>query len=244
MRKIILGIALILVASACSISIPSGRKFEAGNVISETREVSGFHAIEVSGGSDIDITQGDEEALVIEADENMMEYIESRVDNGILYLGIKEGHILDGSFSLNVVKYHLKVKDLDSISLSGATDLSMGSLKTGDLQIDMSGASTMAIDDLLADSLDLSSSGASDVKLAGSCPQQQIFIDGGGKYQADDLISKEVTIDASGAAMVEVSVSDTLSLSLSGASQVDYYGDPNVSQSVSGASEVNSHPAK
>lgn len=244
MKKLLLGILLILAVSACGISFPSRGRHASGHIISETREVSGFHGIVVSGGSVIDITQGEEEGLVIEADENMMEYLESEVEDGILYLGIRETQILDGFISFDPVHYHLKVKNLDDISISGSTDLTADSLTTTDMKVDLSGASTIKINDFQADSLDLVSSGASDVDLAGNCPRQIININGGGKYRAADLVSKDVTINASGAADVDVSAADKLELNLSGASQVDYYGDPTITQNISGASDVNGHPAK
>jgi hypothetical protein len=243
MKQLLVGVVLLLTVGACGISMPSVNVVGSGKTVSETREVSGFHGIDVSGGSQVDIVQGDEEGLVIEADENLIQYLESRVENGILYLGVKNDDTL-ANLSFKVVKYHLKVKDLDSITLSGATDLDMDSLATTGLQMNLSGASSVTIDSLKADSLSLDSSGASDVNLSGECPDQIISIDGGGQYKASGLAGKTVRVDASGAAQLEVSASDSLDLNLSGASKVDYYGDPAVTQQTSGASEINGHPAK
>jgi hypothetical protein len=243
MKQLLVGVVLLLTVGACGISMPSVNVVGSGKTVSETREVSGFHAIQVSGGSEVDIVQGEEEGLVVEADENLIQYLESRVENGTLYLGVKNEDVL-ANLSFKVIKYHLKVKDLDSISLSGATNLDMASLTTTDLQMNLSGASSVTIDNLIADSLSLESSGASDVNLSGKCPEQVISIDGGGQYKASDLAGKTVRVDASGAAQLEVSASDTLDLNLSGASKVDYYGDPAVTQQSTGASEISAHPAK
>jgi len=61
-----------------------------GIVEKQTRKVSSFNALDISSAFDIFLTQGNEESLVIEADENIMEYIITEVRGGTLRIYIDE----------------------------------------------------------------------------------------------------------------------------------------------------------
>ena len=50
-----------------------------GKVVSETREVSGFTSVSVSGSGQAQITVGDSDSLVIEAEDNILPLIETSV---------------------------------------------------------------------------------------------------------------------------------------------------------------------
>ena len=80
----ILGLLIIgiLLITACSLStIQDSRDVitGSGNVITESRDVSGFDGVSHTGIGRVIITQSDTESLTIEADDNLMEYITSEV---------------------------------------------------------------------------------------------------------------------------------------------------------------------
>ena len=55
-----------------------------GNVQTEVRQAASFNKIEVSNGLDLFLTQGTEESISIQADENLLEVIKTEVNGGIL----------------------------------------------------------------------------------------------------------------------------------------------------------------
>src|SRR5512140_3219381 len=55
-----------------------------GNVISETRNVSDFHAIDISYPAQVFIKQGAKESLKVEAEDNLLPKLKTRVSNGVL----------------------------------------------------------------------------------------------------------------------------------------------------------------
>jgi len=59
-----------------------------GSEVEESRDVSGFSKVDLSGCGNIFLTQGDEESLKIEAKEKLMEYIITEVSNDTLYIKI------------------------------------------------------------------------------------------------------------------------------------------------------------
>src|SRR5262245_9149335 len=60
-----------------------------GNVIQQSRPVTGFNAVVVSGIGELSATQGGQESLTIEAEDNIAAVIESEVKDDCLYIRIK-----------------------------------------------------------------------------------------------------------------------------------------------------------
>ena len=73
----------LLFITACGLGTIQG----SGDVITESRDVSGFDSVSLSGIGRVIITQGDDESLTIETDDNLMKYITSEVRDGTLELG-------------------------------------------------------------------------------------------------------------------------------------------------------------
>ncbi|NTV37818.1 MAG: hypothetical protein HGA82_01265 [Anaerolineales bacterium] len=91
--KIYLGMAVILLTiGACSFDfIP---KQGSGNLVSETRQVSGFTAVDFSGAGEVEIIQDGTESITIETDDDVMEHVTTEVHGGTLYVGFDfDGHM-------------------------------------------------------------------------------------------------------------------------------------------------------
>jgi hypothetical protein len=73
MKKYILFIAVITLATSCY----NGKR-GSGNIITEKRNVSGFTMVNASSSIDIDVQQGAETSVIVEADDNLIKYIEPK----------------------------------------------------------------------------------------------------------------------------------------------------------------------
>ena len=58
-----------------------------GNVTTESREISGFNAVDVGGVFQVDITAKKDFAVEIEADDNIIGLITTEVDGNVLKIG-------------------------------------------------------------------------------------------------------------------------------------------------------------
>ncbi len=204
-----------------------------GNVVTEERSVSGFDGIEVGGAFDIYITQGNTEALKIEAESNLMEYIKTNVLGGKLSISSKEN--LNPTKS---IKLYITIKDLKDLEISGACDLySENTLKLDDLDLEVSGAADVKLD-IELNKLEADFSGASDIQLAGKAGELRIDISGAGDLNALELEAEVVKIDISGAASAKVYAKTNLDVDVSGAATVKYKGNPQVNSDVSGAGSI------
>ena len=231
---IALSIVSLLLFSACSV-LP---KVDPGLQTTETREVSGFHAVRLNSVGDLRITQGDTDSLEIEAGENILPHIKTEVKDGILVIGMD-----DPQWSINLptpIVFHISVQDLDSIDLTGAGNIQAGGLKTDDLKINLSGAGNIAIENLEAKTVDTSLSGAGNISLGGAVKDQAAFLAGLGSYQAGDLESENAKVEVAGAGGATVWATKVLDVIISGAGSVEYFGFPKISENISGVGSVRS----
>ncbi len=239
LRSILLGLSLIavlLAVAACQAS-PINVLTGSGTVRSESRSVSAFDEVELTGIGALTITQGQQESLTVEAEDNLLPTIRSEVRGRRLVIE------LDGGRTVHVrptkpIKYTVTVRDLTAVKLSGAGSIAIPSLTTTTLDVRMSGAGDVALDGLTAGELALSLSGLGDATVSGTVTRQEVTMSGLGSYGAEHLESQEARVTTSGAGDATVRVSSTLNVKASGAGTVEYIGDPSVSQDISGAGRV------
>ena len=217
---------------------PSNMVRGSGNIISETRTVSGFNVVSLSNSGDATITVGDTESLVITADDNILPLIESTVFNGRLEIGSKPNTSYSTTHN---IKYAITVKSLQEVETSGSTDVSVtNSVKADSFSAGTSGSGRIQMTDLQAASVTLRTSGSGQISAAGQTGSLNATTSGSGEIQTGSLSAKTVSVSTSGSGNVTVWAKDTLDAHTSGSGNVSYYGQPNVTRSESGSGRVSS----
>ena len=107
---------LFLLTSSCTYAY-KGIKGN-GNVVKQERDVSSFSGIEVGGAFRVYLTQGSSEKLVVEADENLLEVIETEVKGSTLKIRTTED--IRDSKELNI---YITFKNLEEPDISGACQM-------------------------------------------------------------------------------------------------------------------------
>lgn len=241
---VLLTVLALLVFPACGLTFNmanSNRVNGSGNAISETRDVSGFTEVSLEVPSTLYIEQGDTESLTIEADDNILELIESEVVGSRLTLGIKP------SFSLNLgsrIKFYLTVKDLNAVSINGSGRVEAGELTSTDLKLSISGSGDYVIEQLTADRLETNIDGSGKIIVAGQAPELDVHISGSGNFNCPDLAAQNATVRIDGSGSVTLWPSDSLDIRISGSGTVRYYGTPSITQSISGSGSIKSQGDK
>ena len=229
----ILAIAsVVAIISLCSFSIKGN-----GNVVKEDRVVEAYSGLDISSAFNVVIVQGDHYSLTVEADENLLPIIETKVKRGVLYISTKEN--IRKFEKMNI---YLTFVDIDRMQISGAVDIeSRGVINVKELNLDCSGATDVDLS-LEVSTLRLDLSGASDIDLEGRCGMFVIDVSGASDLNAYDMKSNDVHIDASGASNVKVFAVSSIKADVSGASDVSYKGNPSTNDiTTSGAGDVHKH---
>lgn len=188
---------------------------ESNSVTSEQRDVSGFEEVELRGMGNLSIRQADSESLTVEAEEDVLPKIKTKVKNNRLIIRPKRNTTINTTEPIN---YELTVKNLSALEVSGSGDVEAEGIRTDELAVTINGTG--------------------EVEISGEADSQNVDVSGSGDYQAEDLESREVTVDVEGSGSATVNASDELDAEVSGSGSIEYIGDPTVRQDVSGAGEV------
>lgn len=211
----ILSILFVFLAFAqfsCSQSI-SGN----GNIQSQNRDVSGYDKIEISGGIDLVLKQGDTEGIVLKGDENLLEHIITEVKDGKLKIYHKK------SFkNFDDVTAYVSVKQLNELSAAGGVNVSAQSpITANDFEYSLSGGVNMKIE-LNVVNLTGAQSGGVDVELKTSAKNISMNASGGCDVDLEPINADELNVVASGGVDFTVSGAVTnLKLETSGGCDVN-----------------------
>ena len=209
-----------------------------GNVVTETRDVSGFEAIEISYPAQVIVSQGSKESLEIEAEDNLLPNLKTQVRNGTLEVFYRR----EGGKHVNpteTVKITIVVKDLSDVDFSSAGELVVEKLETDTLDVSLSGAGNVELDDIQVTGLQMDLSGAGSATASGIADDLDLSISGFGDFDGGDLHNKDARVSISGAGSATVWVDDELDAQVSGAGSVSYYGSASVTRQISGVGGVN-----
>lgn len=140
----------------------------------------------------------------------------------------------------SISAHTLSVANELSLDVSGASHITIDTLRCQELELDCSGASSLNLSDLVVHNLEGDCSGASRIKMAGEADYIKLDASGASHINAASLVGRRGDLSASGASKVNIkSISDEISLKASGASKIHYNGTPKVvSMSSSGASTI------
>jgi hypothetical protein len=248
-------ILVTLSLSACNIGF--GRVVRgSGDIIEETRSVSGISGVDLATIGELIIAVGDTESLRIEAEDNLMEYIETEVRGGTLRIESRDNVNLRNT---EPIKYYLTVMELDtieisssgdiqapdleaesfSISIDSSGDLEMEDLETDTLDVNISSSGDLTMGVLNANSLDvdINSSGSLDIA-GGEVKTQNITSSSSGKYTAEDLASDEAEVRLNSSGSATIWVRDRLRATLSSSGDLRYRGDPTVDATTNSSGDV------
>ena len=176
-----------------------------GNVITQSRNVSGFEAVSFEGVARLVLEQTGTESLTISADDNILPLLISEVREGTLFLGFaSDTNITD----TEPIVFTLSVRTLTALTAAGV------------VEVDARGIDSNRLDVIV--------SGVSNVTAAGRADRQNVVVSGVSTYLAENLESRVVVVDVSGPSRVVVNVSEELRGRVDAPGSVEYIGDPTV----------------
>ncbi|MUH37041.1 DUF2807 domain-containing protein [Zobellia amurskyensis] len=231
-------LSLALVVISCSAQWGKGIKGN-GNVVSTERSVGDYDAIAVSGSFDIDLVEGTEGELTVKGEENLLQYIVTKVEDGKLVIKVQKGVNLKPSLHNGGIKIKVPVESIDALSLSGSGDIvGHTTLKTPRFKTSMSGSGDITLE-VDTNTLVATMSGSGDMNLSGNTHDFEATISGSGDIKAYDLNADNVEATVSGSADIKVTANEKLKARVSGSGDISYRGNPKkVDTKTSGSGDV------
>ena len=232
MRRVIPGLLLVLALPACGddlLGIGSDEVAGSGNIVIESRDVTGFEEVVLAGEGALTVTFGGTESLTIEVDDNLLPHIETTVEDGSLVIRTESGIDLEPSTEID---YRVGALALSGVELSGVGAIDVAPWETSQASVVMSGVGAVSISELTARTLSAELNGVGTISVAGAVDSQEVMADGVGDYQAFDLRSATGDIVAKGTGVVQVWATERLVASALALGRVEYYGPAEIFPSV------------
>ena len=220
--KLIILLITITFAS-CNANLNLGDGIDgSGNVVTEKRSINTpFTKIDASTGVEVIVEQGATTEVEVEVDDNLMEHIVTRVENGTLIVKI-DGNI--NTMESAIVRVSTKtIEGLESSS--GATIRSKSTLKGTNLTAKTSSGSTINTD-LEYEKVESESSSGSEITLSGKALIVKTNSSSGSTINAQELAANEITAESTSGSNTTVNPIVLLNAKASSGSSIVYVKDP------------------
>lgn len=221
-------------------------------IVTRTKKVPAFHAVDASRA--VGVVIGDTDKIVIEANDNVMDYVVVEVENGTLRIGIDN--------NVNVRNMNVTVRipnngQIRAIEASSAAEIRTESaLKASDMNIRLSSAASLdaALKSdrctiLLSSGTEMKAaadfgqcnialSSGSDLRLSGNTDSMVAKISSGAELDAFGMTARVCEVGVASGASAEVNCIEKLTARVSSGASLEYKGDCQVDRKVSSGGAI------
>jgi hypothetical protein len=196
-----------------------------GIIIPMEKLVSSFVRLHISVGGTIELIQSDEEKVVIEADENLLEYIEVTNSGRTLYVTAEGKWRIPDFSSLNVKVYYRQLYTIYNACTNGHL-ICTNELKSSEpVEVKIYSDKSSSKLNINAPAIKLNTACVGDVELTGNCNILDINAKSEGNLYARHMLAKQVTLKNYSVGDLEVYAGETISISNYGQGNIYYWGD-------------------
>ena len=217
-KKMFFSIAVLILASlACStLTVGTNRVIGSGKVASEVRNLPEFTSVELAGSADVNILLSDTQSVNVQADDNILPLIETKVVNGRLVIGTKPFTNITTS---NGIVVTVAMKSLQGVTLTGSGNVSVGAMSGPDLTIALPGSG--------------------DITVEGKADHVAITLAGSGNVMCNALKAHKADVTLLGSGTVTLFADQSLIANLAGSGTIRYEGNPpQVTKNITGSGAI------
>lgn len=205
-----------------------------GDLETETRDHTNFHALDVSVPGDVEVRVSDKFSVEVTCEENIIDDVQTRVENGVLKI------FFDRSvFDVDGMVIRVSAPRWDNFEINGSGNVRVLDAIEGDnTDIELFGSGNLDIRKATFKKADVLIAGSGDVTLRGSANQLNTRIRGSGDIRAFDFPVNTARAEVSGSGNINVDVFDYLDAIINGSGDIRYQGDPKVDKKINGSGSV------
>jgi hypothetical protein len=216
-----------------------GGKMVRGNGVlqAQQRNITDFKGVSVTGDMDVILVPGSSFNVRVEADENLLSYIETEKDGDVLVVAPRKGYNLRPETEL---KIYVTAPIINEVEVVGSGSVvSQGTITANNkLRTDVSGSGDVKLD-VDAPEVAAEITGSGNINLGGNTRKFNAEITGSGDLMSFNLLSETTDVEISGSGNAKVFASKQLGIEINGSGNVDYKGNPaSINQDVAGSGNV------
>ena len=263
MKKIIFAsFALLLLLNSCDDGFglfdSSKRIVGKGAVEKQERDAKDFKGIDLMVSGNVFVKQGSNYKVTVEAQKNILDVVETVVENGILRLKFKEG-----SWNMNFDKlnFYIETPSVSSLKISGSGDMTVESaFNSDDLDLNVSGSGNIKMPNgITVKTLEAEIGGSGDINLTsvsaeqlsakvlgsgnfeinGSGNKAKFEVTGSGDIAASDFKTKATEAHTTGSGNIKCFATESLDAHILGSGDIHCGGNPpSVQSRTTGSGEI------
>jgi hypothetical protein len=193
----------------------------------QTRQVSGFNAIASAGPFNVHIKLDGTESVKVDADANIINDIETVVENNTLKIKFKD-HEYRHYKNIHKAEVYISAKSLYALINSGSGSMKVDRMiSTDDFKVVLSGSGSISTS-VKSDGLHATISGSGSIKLNGRTSDADIVITGSGEIEGRDLKTESAKVMITGSGSVYLTADKSLTAHITGSGNVVYSGNASV----------------
>jgi hypothetical protein len=210
---------ILFIFSSCVFMGPSIKGN--GNVVEQTRNVKDFSKIDVSRGMNVYISQGEFTKVVVKADENLLDAIETKTDGDVLIIRATEN-----IRSTTSKKVFVTVPNLEEIEASSGSNIySETKLVFKELEVSTSSGCNVKLE-IDSEKTEFSASSGSNINLSGSANSFNAKASSGSNIKAEGLTVEACEAKASSGSNIWITAKTDFSGDVSSGAIIFVYGNP------------------
>ena len=225
MKKIniqFLGILFIAtIFTSCGIDIFNGVAGNSNIVITERTPQADFSGIKVSTGIDLFISQGNTNAITVEADENLHNLIITEVKEGVLKIYTKKN-----IWKSKAKKVYVAIENLTLLKASSGSNVKSESvINTNEIAIDASSGASIKIE-VIAKNVETKTSSGSGIRIKGTTINHTASASSGSSIDAFALKGDHANASASSGASINIYASIKMDGKATSGADIAFKGNP------------------
>ena len=230
--KVIIVTVVAVLFFSCNLAI-NGIKGN-GNVQTEQRKIAEpFTKISVNRGIEVIVEQGDVVKVEVEADENLLKLITTKVENGTLVISSEEN-----IYSAEKEVVRVTMPTIEGLETTSGSNLSSASVLKG-TKVYVKSSSGSEIDvNAEFDTISSESTSGSNITLSGKALKFTSASSSGSEIEAGNLLANEVIAQSTSGSSTNVNPRVSLNAKASSGSSIEYKNTPKtiVKEETSGGS--------
>jgi hypothetical protein len=218
-RKILVSIAVLILATMACSSVSLGSNSTvvgSGNIVSETRNITGIQGVNLAGSGDVEIKIGTTESVIVRADDNIVPLIETTVSNGRLTIRTKPFTNISTHNGIHVT---VVAKSLNELTMGGSGSIRASGVTGPNLVVTLPGSG--------------------DITVTGTVDHVGITLLGSGNIYCENLKASSANVQIMGSGNITAYADKSLEASIMGSGTIHYSGSPEqVSKSITGSGSI------
>ncbi len=207
-----------------------------GIIVVEKRALPSFRRIALVGQGNLIYTQGGAARVRVEAEDNVMPFLEMHVTQDTLHLRFRSAW-LTGIQPTQPIIYYVTGPALEAITIRGSGTVVSPRVRTPALRLAIHGDGRMTLG-VETGVLESQLTGIGVFRLHGYAEQQHVDLSGNGRYFTPALRTRSTRVAIRGQGVAQVNVARRLHVRIRGFGEVAYRGAPLVSRHIEGRGRI------